>query len=374
MSQVVAPRSAFSPDLLIRSAVRSMPSYARESAPTSAPPRVIRLDWNESPYGPSPKARAALAAFDSFHRYPEIDAWSLRSALGTYVGAPPEQVVPGAGLDDVFATLAFLLIEPGDRVIISEPTFGMYRPLFTLHGAVVVNVPLLADFRLDATGILAACTERTKLIIVCNPNNPTGTLFDPNAIEEIVARANCLVAIDEAYAEFAGIAHRSLMQTYPNVAVLRTMSKFAGLAGMRVGYGVFPEPLMPYLLRVMPAFANVGAASAAAAIASLDDLDYLNGVIRRTVDERDHLSSALSALPGVKLYPSATNFLLVRLPVPDAAPIVSQLSAAGVFVRHFLRPDLGLVDCLRVSIGTPEENGIFIAELTMALREAGAWP
>lgn len=373
MSQVVASAPAFVTDRLIRAAVRGLPGYTRDSTPASAPARQIRLDWNESPYGPSPKARAALAGFDGFHRYPEIDAWSLRAALANYIGASTDQVVPGAGLDDVFATLALLLIEPGDRVIISEPTFGMYRPLFTLHGAEVVDVPLTADFRLDPTAILAASTERTKLIVICNPNNPTGTLFDPASIDAIVASASCLVAIDEAYAEFTGVTHLPLMARYPNVAVLRTMSKFAGLAGMRVGYGVFPADLMPYLMRTMPAFGNVGAASTAAAIASLEDLDYLNGVVQRIVADRNQFATDLAALPGVEPYPSATNFLLVRLPIADAAPIVARLGAAGVFVRHFPRPEFGLAPCLRVSIGTSEENAIFLTELQRILHEAEAW-
>ncbi|MBA3643852.1 MAG: histidinol-phosphate transaminase [Chloroflexia bacterium] len=373
MSQVVASAPAFATDRLIRAAVRGLPSYTRESAPASASARRIRLDWNESPYGPSPKARAALAGFDSFHRYPEIDAWTLRSALANYIGASTDQVVPGAGLDDVFATLALMLIEPGDRVIISEPTFGMYRPLFALHGAEVVDVPLTSDVRLDPTAILAASTERTKLIVICNPNNPTGTLFDPASIEAIIASAGCLVAIDEAYAEFAGVTHLPLMARYPNLAVLRTMSKFAGLAGMRVGYGVFPSDLMPYLMRTMPAFGNVGAASTAAAIASLEDLDYLNGIVQRIVADRDQLATDLAMLPGVEPYPSATNFLLVRLPVADAASIVARLGAAGVFVRHFPRPEFGLVPCLRVSIGTSEENAIFLTELQRILHEAGTW-
>ncbi|MDQ3467856.1 MAG: aminotransferase class I/II-fold pyridoxal phosphate-dependent enzyme, partial [Chloroflexota bacterium] len=191
--------------------------------------------------------------------------------------------------------------------------------------------------------------------------------------EAIIASAGCLVAIDEAYAEFAGVTHLPLMARYPNLAVLRTMSKFAGLAGMRVGYGVFPSDLMPYLMRTMPAFGNVGAASTAAAIASLEDLDYLNGIVQRIVADRDQLATDLAMLPGVEPYPSATNFLLVRLPVADAASIVARLGAAGVFVRHFPRPEFGLVPCLRVSIGTSEENAIFLTELQRILHEAGTW-
>jgi len=366
--QVAQTRRPFDPEAIVRPAVRALPAYTREAPAEGPPARVVRLDWNESPYGASPKARAALASFDAFHRYPEIDALSLRRALGQYVGAPAEQVVVGAGLDDVLNTLATLLLDPGDRVVISEPTFGVYRPLFALHGAEVVNVPLRENFSLDADAIVDAADDRTKLVVVCNPNNPTGNLFDPAAVEHVIRNLAGLVAIDEAYAEFAGIAHLPLMARFPNVAVLRTLSKFAGLAGMRVGYGVFPASLMPRLLAVMPAFGNVGTASAAAAIASLEDLDYLEGIVARIVADRDRLAADLRRLPGVEPYPSSTNFLLVQLPVA-AAPVVARLAAGGVQVRHFGRPELGLLDCLRATVGTPEENRMFLRALSDALEE-----
>ena len=354
-------------DDLIRPAVRALPAYSREVAPAVPHPRHVRLDWNESPYGPSPKARAALAAFDQAQRYPEIDAYDLRVALGAYIGAPADQVVVGAGLDDVLKTMGTALLDAGDRVVVSEPTFGVYRPLFARFGAEVVNAPLAEGFALDPERVLATINGRTKLVVICNPNNPTGTVFDPAAVARIAAEAPCLVAIDEAYAEFAGVAHRPLMAQYGNVAVLRTLSKFAGLAGLRVGYGVFPDALMPYLLRVMPEFGNIAGPSAAAARASLEDLPYLDGVIRRIVADRDALADDLRRLPGVEPVPSATNFLLVRLPVA-AGPIVAGLAERGVYVRSFGRADLA--DCLRVTISTPEENGIFLQELTDLLKAA----
>lgn len=369
MPDVAAGPAAFDPTSLIRSNVRGLSAYRREDPPESLPARAIRLDWNESPYGPSPKARAALDSFDLYHRYPEIDALSLREALGRYVGAPTEQVVVGAGLDDVLSTLSLMLIEPGDRVVISEPTFGVYRPLFALHGAEVVNVPLLTDFHLNAEAILHAVDDRTKIVVICNPNNPTGNLFDPEAVERVVAEASCLVAIDEAYAEFAGTAHRPLMDRYPNLAVFRTLSKFAGLAGMRVGYGVLPVPLASVAAAVMPAFGNVAAASAVAALASLEDIAYLQDVVARIVAERDALSERLGQLHGVEPHPSSTNFILARLPLPAAAPVVSCLAETGIHVRHFPDPALGLVDCLRVSVGLPEENDIFLSELAVTLSE-----
>jgi len=358
---------------LVRPRLRAIPSYRREVEPEREPPRRLRLDWNESPYGPSPRARAALAAFDQAHRYPPIDARPVREALARYVDAPVGQVTVGAGLDDVFKQLALLLIEPGDRVVISEPTFGVYRPLFSLYGAEVVDAPLGPGFALDPGRVLAAVDGRTKLVVVCNPNNPTGTLFPAAAVEEIAAGAGCVVAVDEAYAEFAGVAHRPLMARYPNVAVLRTLSKFAGLAGMRIGYGVLPEGLAPFLPRVMPEFGNLSGAAAAAAIASLEDLPYLEDVTRKIVADREALAAALRGLGGVEPVPSATNFLLVRLPVAGG-PVVAALAERGVFVRSFGRPELR--DSLRVTVGRPEENAVFVAELAEVLasaEESGSW-
>jgi histidinol-phosphate aminotransferase len=346
--------------------------YVPAKAPAEPPQRLIRLDMNESSYGPSPKTRAALAAFTETHRYPDFNATVTRTALAGYLGVPIDNVVCGAGLDDVITTIMHLIIDPGDEVIISEPTFGVYRSLISLHGGVTVDAPLTEDYELDGDLILSSITDRTKLIIICSPNNPTGNILDLDTIIRIVAEAPCLVAIDEAYAEFAGISHLPLMESYNNVIILRTMSKFAGLAGMRVGYGVFPTDLLPHLQAAIPPFHNVTQASATAVAASIADLPYLQDLVQRIVADREILAANLRELPGVHPYPSTTNFLLVKLPVPDAAPVVKELANRGILVRSFPNPALGLTDCLRVTIGTTEENEIFLSELTDILSKASA--
>ena len=367
MPQTVAFRTAFDPEKLVRPAIHHLPLYTRDAAPVAKPAREVRLDWNESPYGPSPRAAAAIAEFATHNRYPEFDAWTLREAIGQYTGAPASRIVAGAGLDNVLETLIHLLIEPGDRVVISEPTFMVYEWLVRGHDGAPVNVPLLPGFDLDADGILDALDERTKLVLICNPNNPTGNVFDAEAVERVVAEAPCVVAIDEAYAEFAGVSLLPLMERRPNLAILRTMSKFAGLAGMRVGYGVFPDALMPYLLRIMPGFCNVSAVATAAAVASLADEEYNRAVVARIVADRDTLADQLREMPGVEPFPSATNFLLVRLPVTDAGPVHQELARRGIYVRHFGNPEFGLGDCLRISVGTTEDNESFVGELEAVL-------
>jgi histidinol-phosphate aminotransferase len=353
---------------LVRPAVRELPVYTPSKDATVDLATAVRLDMNESPYGPSPQTRALLAEFTETHRYPDFAQAELREALSRYTGVPADRIVPGAGLDDVFMTLGHLIIDRGDEVIISEPTFGMYRPLFSLLGGVVVDAPLTESFDLDVERVLAAVSEPTKLVVICSPNNPTGNLLDPAAVERICAEAPCLVAVDEAYAEFAGTSSIQLMSRYDNLVVLRTMSKWAGLAGMRIGYGLMPEALAPLLPAVAPGFYNVSLIAARAAIASLEDADYLRGIVARIVADRDTLAEQLRDLPGVEPLPSVTNFLLVRLPVEDAGPVVKRLAELGVLVRSF--GHRALRDCLRVTVGTPADHDRFLAALETALKEA----
>jgi histidinol-phosphate aminotransferase len=354
----------FSPERIVRQHIRPVASYAPGVSPIDDP-AAVRLDWNESPFGLSPKARQAYDAYRTGNRYPPIDQHDLIAALSRYIGVAPERIVAGAGLDDVFTTLAIATIDPGDEVIISTPTFGVYHSMFELHGAMVVDVPLGAapGFTLDVDGVIAAITPNTKLVIVCNPNNPTGTLFDLADIERIVRSVDCLVAIDEAYAEFSGRSHLALANAHPNVVLFRTLSKFAGLAGYRVGYGIFPEALLPWIRRAAPAFHNVSAISAAVAVASLEDLDHLRANVHILIEERQRVRDALNAMGGVTAYASAANFLLFSLP-DDARSIFDALEARKVYVRRY---GGRLRDCLRVSVGRPEENSAFLDALADAL-------
>ena len=355
---------------LVREPVRARSSYVPSPRDESRNDAVIRLDMNESPYGPSPKAQAAIAAFVTTHRYPDFDQWALRDAIAAYTGTTAEQVFCGAGCDDVLNLVAQAVLDPVDEIIVSEPTFGVYRMQANLRGARTVNVPLTDSFQLDAGGILGAVTEKTKYIIICTPNNPTGNELDAAEITRIVEEAPCLVLIDEAYSEFAGTSYVDFVDRYPNVLVFRTMSKFAGLAGMRVGYGIVPKAMAPHFENIVQPCHNVSCISSEAAIASLNDLDYLNGVVAHIVASRDELAANLREIPGVDPYPSSTNFLLVKLPVEDGAPVVAELADRGILVRHFANPALGIGDCLRVTIGTTEENERFLRELADILGDS----
>lgn len=368
-----APGTSTDLGRLIRPVLQHAEAYvpATIETPPDHPGREIKLDMNESPYGPSPKVAEALATFHLTNRYPSFQQDRLREAIGAYVGVSSRQVVPGSGMDDVLTNLYTTFVDEGDEVVIADPTFGVYRHAIGVRGGVIVDVPLGArpEFAFDVDGIAGAVTDRTKLIMVCNPNNPTGHLIPAADIERLVRMAPCLVVIDEAYAEFSGQTQLDLMTRYDNVCVLRTMSKWAGLAGMRVGYGIFPEWMLGAIWSAVPAFCNISTAAEAAAIAALADMDYLRGTVEQVNSERAALADRLQAIEGVMPFVSATNFLLFSLPVADAGPIRDELAHRGIHVRHFGNPAHGLRDCLRVSIGTPEENLLFADELERIVGE-----
>jgi histidinol-phosphate aminotransferase len=260
-----------------------------------------------------------------------------------------------------------LFLQPGDEVIITEPTFGVYRSLFTIHGASITNVPLSAapDFSLDAEGVVAAVTDKTKMIVLCNPGNPTGNVVPRDRIEHVVENVSCPVLIDEAYAEFSDADHIDLAGKHDHVVVLRTLSKFAGLAGMRVGYGVLPEALAPYAMRVMPSFCNISLLSAEVAVAFLEDEDNRMVNRDRIVAERSRVFDALAQIDGITPYPSATNFILFATPLADSTPILDGIADHGVVIRRL--GDKGLEHTLRVSIGSPDENTAFLDALTSVM-------
>ncbi len=358
----------FTPDRVVRPHIIPAGNYEPPKSLGETGP-VVRLDFNESPFGLSTSAQAAFEAFTTGNRYPPFAQDELVAAIADYAGVDPARIMVGAGLDDVFATLAIATIDVGDEVIISDPTFGVYRALFGVHGATMVDVPLgpAPDFALDVDGIIAAANEKTKLIIICNPNNPTGTLFAKEDIRRIIENVDTLVAIDEAYAEFSGAFHLDLANEYPNVVILRTLSKFAGLAGYRIGYGIFPDALMPWIRRAAPAFYNVSAISAAVAIASLQDVDELMQNVATLNQERDALIANLNELPGVEAYPSAANFVLFSIPPEADAAITDALAANRIFIRRF---GGSLANTIRVSIGSADENRLFLDTVAGAIETA----
>ena len=324
------------------------------------PEKIIRLNGNENPYGPSPAVAKALAEFPNFNHYPDPEQRQLRQALSGYVGVDPERIIAGNGSDELIDMLFRMFIGPGDNIINLTPTFGMYSLGAEICGGQAVSVPRDAEFEIDLEGVKLAITPRTKAIVVCSPNNPTGNMPREAEVRALLD-TGILVIVDEAYYEFSGQTLMPLLDEYPNLVVLRTFSKWAGLAGLRIGLGAMHPDLARTMMSVKPPY-NVNLAAETALIASLEDMPALLERVNAIVAERERMYGLLSAIPTVKPYPSRANFILCQLPEGSGQQVFEDLCNRGIFLRHWNNPRLK--DCVRTSVGFPEENDAVAAALT----------
>jgi histidinol-phosphate aminotransferase len=345
----------------IRSIVRSLPS---KQAGSSKSDRAIRLDKGEFPYPPSPQVITAIqAAASGINRYPEVLTNTLRQAIADYNQVELDRIFVGNGSDDLIELVLKICLEPGDEVILPVPTFFVYGAASQMLGGVTVNVPRQADFGLDVAAILAAITPRTKLIFIANPNNPTANLVDRAALIELLDHTDCLIVVDECYFEICQTTIAAEIERYPNLIVLRSLSKGFGLAGLRLGYGITNPQMTDYLYRVAQIF-PVNQLAIAAGIAALADLNYMKTKLAEIKKERQQLAEAMQAL-GLQIYRSDTNFLLASCKAwnINSTTLFSQLAQQEIFVADFGdKPGLDSYH-LRVAIGTPAENKTFLATL-----------
>lgn len=319
----------------------------------------IKLNANENPYGPSPKAAAAVAEARYLHQYPDPEATQLRRVLCLATGVPEESLLVGAGADELIDLTARAIISPGDAIIDCPPSFGMYPTSAAINGAKVVNVPRGRDFTLDVPAIESAAKDsRAKLLFICSPNNPDGSHIDDETLRRLL-RLPLLVLLDEAYIEFAVAGDGALCSrmtwttAYENLVVLRTFSKVAGLAGLRVGYGAFPRWLADQLWKIKQPY-NVNAVAAAAAVAALEDGDWLAHSAQRLARERDRLIGLLAQFDLLSPYPSQANFVLCQVRGRDARSLQQALAREGILVRYFAKPRLE--NCIRISVGKPDHT------------------
>ncbi len=321
--------------------------------------RVIKLDGNENPYGCSPRVQRALADYRLYHIYPDPLHRELRQPLAGYVGLGAEHIVVGSGSDEIIDLILRLCLEPGDKVINCPPTFGMYPFSTAVCGGQVVNVPRDANYEVDVDAVRSAIDQKAKVVFLTSPNNPSGNVIPEEDILEIVD-SEILVVVDEAYYEFSGVSMASHVPRYHNLVVLRSFSKWAGLAGLRVGYGIFPRELAELMYRIKPPY-NVNSAALVAAREALADIDYLRDEIDAIIRERERLFLKLSELGSLKPYPSRANFILCRVLEGDALKIKQSLEKKGIFIRHFNTPLLQ--NMLRISVGKPEHTDALIEAL-----------
>ncbi|MCX6039825.1 MAG: histidinol-phosphate transaminase [Caldilinea sp.] len=325
--------------------------------------QIVKLDANENPYGPSPAVLQALATYAFYHIYPDPQQTELRAALAAYVGVPATHILPSHGADELLDYLCRLFLTPDDAIVDCPPTFGMYSFDAQLAGARIFEVWRAADYQIPVAAVEQAVLEaagRVKLLFVTSPNNPSGTWLPDDDLLRLLALP-VLVVLDEAYVEFADLPSRATwVLHHHNLVVLRTFSKAAGIAGLRLGYGICPAWLMDELWKFKQPY-NVNVAAAVAGLASLQDPAYLRATVETLKEERRRLYRLLADLPYLTAQPSQANFVLCRVHGRDARALKLALEQQGILVRHYQKP--GLENCIRISVGRPEQTDRVIAAL-----------
>ncbi|MDP6980321.1 MAG: histidinol-phosphate transaminase [Myxococcota bacterium] len=326
----------------------------------------IKLASNENPLGPSPKAiEAVRAEIEAVNRYPDGACFELRAKLAGRLGVDEDQLVFGCGADEILELIVKTFLAPGDEVVMPWPSFAMYPIVVQGMGGKVVQVPLRDDFGHDLDAMREAITERTKVVFVCNPNNPTGGSIGAAGFDAFVEALpeDVVLAVDEAYFEFA---RRSdfpdsvgWLAKRPATLVLRTFSKYLGLAGLRIGYGIGSPELVGFMERARHPF-NVNRLAEAAAVAAIDDEEHIRRTLEINANGIDYLTRELESM-GIAVEPTDTNFVLAKI----GANVFDDLLKQGVIVRPMA--GFGLPEHVRITVGLPEEN----ERLVKALRDVG---
>ncbi|MDP9149047.1 MAG: histidinol-phosphate transaminase [Myxococcota bacterium] len=347
---------------MFRSNVERMTAYSPGEQPVDMG-RVVKLNTNENPYPPSPHVLQALKELpaDALRRYPDPDATRLRSAAArAWSLASPSMVLAGNGSDDLLTIVLRAFAGEGDAVSFPWPTYSLYKTLCAIQNARALAVSWEENYRLPQ-GLVHG---HAKLVIVANPNAPSGTFVPVADLEALARSIEGVLVIDEAYVDFAEDSFLRVIAQHDNVIVLRTLSKSYSLAGARIGFAVAAPALITGLHKVKDSY-NVDAMCLAMGEAALGDAAHLRATVLAICDERARLSDQLSRL-GFDVVPSHANFVLARRPAPTAKGIYEALKARGVLVRYF--DDSALLDALRITVGRPEDTEALLSALHEVLR------
>ena len=350
----------------IRQDVQSMHAYAIQDSVG-----MVKLDAMENPFSLPPELQKALGerlGQLALNRYPDGRVNDLRAALAQYAGMPEGcDIMLGNGSDELISLLAMACDVPGASILAPVPGFVMYAMSAQLQGLAFRGVPLTADFELDEAAMLSAIAEhKPSIVYLAYPNNPTGNLWNDAAIERIIeaqGKQGGLVVIDEAYQPFASKSYIDRLGRHAHVLLMRTLSKF-GLAGVRLGYMMGPRALVAEIDKVRPPY-NISVLNYECALFALEHTDVFAAQAKTLREERARLLRELAALPGVKPFPSEANMILVR--VPDAAKAFEGMKARKVLVKNISKMHPLLDNCLRLTVGTPDENTLMLAAVKESL-------
>lgn len=331
--------------------------------------KLAKLSSNENLFGPSPKVMEAVRSFNQLYYYPDPMYIRLRDLLSKHTGAPADRIIVGNGLDEVIQLLMRVLLRPGDAILDCPPSFEVYQAEAKLAYGQTISVPRKTDpatmyetgYQLDLDAIERAFTDNPniKMIWITSPNNPDGSMLPPVDLERVL-KLPAFVLVDEAYTDFAPYSFVDWTARYDNLGVMRTFSKGPALAGMRIGYGVFPKLLADNLWKIILPF-NVNTLGVVAAQAALEDWGYTREIAGKMIEEREKLFEELHQFPYLKPYRSHGSFILCKVEGRSANDIRNAMAQQGVLIRVF--DNQYVRNHIRISIGTPRETKMVVAAL-----------
>lgn len=312
---------------------------------------VDKLDAGENIWGPSPLVAKRLSQFRAYQFYPDPSYISLRKKIEEYTGVGYEQIFVSNGGDELIDLLLRLMLNVGDKIIDTPPTFSSYKISTALNRGTVLNVSRKKDFAIDTEAILKSIDKKVKVIFICNPNNPTGTITAVDEIE-IILKSGVLVCVDEAYIEYGGKSCIPLLKKYDNLVILRSFSKWAGIAGLRLGYGLMSANLVRQLMKIKQPY-NVNSAAVIAGIASLEDGAYRIRTIKKITDQRDVMYRKMMDGSDYRVTKSGGNFLLIQASPQDIDLAQKGFASSGIAVRTL---SVNGESALRITVGKPAQN------------------
>tara|TARA_B100000902_G_C27293467_1_gene908566 strand:- start:171 stop:1250 length:1080 start_codon:yes stop_codon:yes gene_type:complete len=320
--------------------------------------QIIKLNANENPFGEILNLTEDLSSIN-IHEYPDPNQKKLRLALSEYTGAKFEQIVASSGSDELIDILIRLFLDPDDKLIDAQPTFGMYEFLAKIQGAEVVSVSRNDDFSIDLEAISKCLDNKTKLIFIASPNNPTGNIIKIDELVELLNK-KIIVVVDETYFEFCGESYSNLINDYENLIIIRSFSKWAGLAGLRIGYAISNPEIIKRIIQIKQPY-NINSAAEHVAIKAMNHKNKLFKKVNILMEQKDKIYKFLLKKSEIKVYPSKANFVLCDLKDLSADEIYEGLAKKGIFVRKFSNNFLS--NALRISAGTPEQTRKLLQEL-----------
>lgn len=331
------------------------------------PEQIIRFDTNTSPFSPKYLLKQLASKLESLkvNEYPGASYIEIRKDLACYLDKDVEEIMVTNGADEALDIIAKIFVDLGTEAIVSSPTYSMYRIAIAALGGSIVNIQRKSDFSDDVESILKSINDKTRLIFLCSPNNPTGNISHRKDILSLIENVECPIIIDESYVEFSSQSLIDLTSRYENLIIIRTFSKAFALAGVRVGYIVANKKTVQLFNIMRPPY-NVSVISLALAKAALDNLSYFRKMVNVIVKERKRFSILLEKINGLQVYPSHANFIMVRIKEKRASDISQKLLENGFVVRD-LNGTPTLENCLRFTVRKPYENNALLKVLKNAL-------